>query len=261
MKVRSVRYLSKEGIKNMWSNRLMTIASVGVLVACMVLIGLAVLISLNLDRALSNLEQQNVVRVFFNDKTSVIYGNSADKYNASSSQESSSDSSQEGSSSETASITGQDALKNLDDIPEDAYLIHNEMEALELCEKLEDIDNVLSVEFVSSDSALQTLQDNEQLPNEYIEHFDFKDEYGNPLPCGAIITLEDMSLFSETLKELEATEGIDAIQSQADLADKINALKNGSTVLSEYVKSLSLVFVSVWGFIFWKTALPCARRR
>lgn len=241
MKLRSVRYLSKEGIKNMWSNRLMTIASVGVLVACMVLIGLAVLISLNLDRALSNLEQQNVVRVFFNDKTSVIYGNSADKYNPSSSQESSSDSSQEGSSSETSSITGQDALKNPDDIPEDAYLIHNEMEALELCEKLEDIDNVLSVEFVSSDSALQTLQDNEQLPNEYIEHFDFKDEYGNPLPCGAIITLEDMSLFSETLKELEATEGIDAIQSQADLADKINALKNGIGIAGIWIISILLI--------------------
>lgn len=35
----------------------------------------------------------------------------------------------------------------------------------------------------------------------------------------------------------------------------INALKNGSTVLSEYVKSLSLVFVSIWGFIFWKVSL------
>ena len=35
----------------------------------------------------------------------------------------------------------------------------------------------------------------------------------------------------------------------------INALKNGSTVLSEYVKSLSLVFVSVWGFIFWNVSL------
>ncbi len=233
MKLRSVRYLSKEGIKNMWSNRLMTIASVGVLVACMVLIGLAVLISLNLDKALSNLERQNVVRVFFNDKTSVIYGNSAEEHSQSSSQA--------GSSSETSSITGQDAFENPDDIPTDSYLIHNEKEALELCKKLEEIDNILSVEYVSSDSALQTLQDNDQLPNEYIEHFDFKDEYGNPLPCGAVITLEDMSLFSETLKEIEATEGIDAVQSQADLADKINSLKNGIGIAGIWIISILLI--------------------
>ncbi len=237
MKLRSVRYLSKEGVKNMWANRLMTIASVGVLVACMVLIGLAVLISLNLDRALSNLEQQNVVRVFFNDKTSVIYGNSADNYNASSLQTSS----QEGSSSETSSLSGQEALKNPDDIPEDAYLIHNDTEALELCDKLGKIDNVLKVEYVSSDSALKTLQENDQLPSEYIEHFDFKDEYGNPLPCGAIITLEDMSLFSETLKEIESTEGIDAVQSQADLADKINSLKNGIGIAGIWIISILLI--------------------
>jgi hypothetical protein len=64
MKLRSVSYLSKEGIKNMWANRLMTAASIGVLVACMVLIGLAILVSLNLNVALGNLEQQNVIRVF-----------------------------------------------------------------------------------------------------------------------------------------------------------------------------------------------------
>ena len=44
MKIGSIRYLIGEGIKNTWANRLMTIASVGVLVACMVIIGLAILI-------------------------------------------------------------------------------------------------------------------------------------------------------------------------------------------------------------------------
>jgi len=39
--LQSVKYLTKEGIKNIWVNRLMSLASVGVLVACMVLIGLS----------------------------------------------------------------------------------------------------------------------------------------------------------------------------------------------------------------------------
>ena len=61
MKIRSVSYLTKEGVKNLWVNRLMTAASVGVLMACMVLIGLAVLVSMNVNKALGNLEQQNVI--------------------------------------------------------------------------------------------------------------------------------------------------------------------------------------------------------
>lgn len=32
----------------------------------------------------------------------------------------------------------------------------------------------------------------------------------------------------------------------------ISALKSGPTMITEYVKSLSLIFVSVWGFIFWQ---------
>ena len=47
MKMTSIRYLIREGFKNTWANRLMTIASVGVLMACMVIIGLAVLITEN----------------------------------------------------------------------------------------------------------------------------------------------------------------------------------------------------------------------
>ena len=44
MKLGSIRYLTKEGVKNIWANRLMSLASIGVLVACMVIIGLAVIV-------------------------------------------------------------------------------------------------------------------------------------------------------------------------------------------------------------------------
>ena len=64
MKIGSIKYLVGEGVKNTWVNRLMTIASVGVLVACMVIIGLAILISENVNKAIGNLEQQNVVMAY-----------------------------------------------------------------------------------------------------------------------------------------------------------------------------------------------------
>lgn len=69
MKMRTFRYLFGEGIKNVWANRLMSLASVGVLVACMFITGVAVVLSLNIDVALGDLEKQNVVMVYFADES------------------------------------------------------------------------------------------------------------------------------------------------------------------------------------------------
>ena len=65
--MRSLRYLIKEGFRNVWHNSLMSIASIGVLVAVMVLIGAAMLLSVNVDAMLSNLQAQNVVMVYSTD--------------------------------------------------------------------------------------------------------------------------------------------------------------------------------------------------
>ena len=74
MKMGSVKYLVGEGVKNTWVNRLMSLASVGVLVACMVIIGLAILISENVNKAVGNLEQQNVVMAYMKDYSWALYG-------------------------------------------------------------------------------------------------------------------------------------------------------------------------------------------
>ena len=243
MKLRSVTYLSKEGIKSMWSNRLMSIASVGVLVACMVLIGLAVLISLNVNKALGALEQQNVIMAYFNDINSVLYGDASSDYLDSSSKTentSSTDSQDKTSSSE-------DKVLDAKDIPDDAYLIHNEQEALALCDKLAALDNVLSVEYVSSEAGLESIK--EGLLEGKEEYFNFLDEeYGNPLSAAAKITLKDMSKFSDTLKAIENTKGVDSVQSQSDLADKINAIKEGIGIAGVWIiailLTISLVIVS-----------------
>ena len=63
----SFKYLVKEGIRSMWSNRLMSFASVGVLICCLVLMGSAALISINISSVMSWLGDQNVVKVFLVD--------------------------------------------------------------------------------------------------------------------------------------------------------------------------------------------------
>ncbi len=60
----SFKYLVREGLRNTWANRLMSLASVGVLVCCLVLMGAAMLISINISHIMTWLGDQNVVMVF-----------------------------------------------------------------------------------------------------------------------------------------------------------------------------------------------------
>ena len=219
MKVRSLKYLAGEGVKSMWSNRLMTIASVGVLVACMVLMGLAVLITMNVDNALDALEQQNVIMAFFNDETSVRYGEAADEYNK---------------TQDTSSSEGE-----ADIIPESAYLIHNEEEAKALCEKIEtEVSNIIKVEYFSSEDALKIAKDRYLQGQDATEYLEGE---GNPLSCGAKITLEDMSLYNETLAALGKIKGIDSLQSHAQLAETITAIKDGIAIAGFWIIIILLV--------------------
>lgn len=60
----SLGYLLGEGVKNIWSNRTMSFASIGVLVSCLLLTGAAVLFSMNVDVAMKSLEGNNSTTVY-----------------------------------------------------------------------------------------------------------------------------------------------------------------------------------------------------
>ena len=66
----SFRYLFKEGFRNTWTNRMMSIASICVLMSCLVLIGCASMIFLNIESLLGRIEEENVVMVYIQDDTS-----------------------------------------------------------------------------------------------------------------------------------------------------------------------------------------------
>jgi cell division transport system permease protein len=60
----SFKYLVKQGWHNMAANRLMTLASVGVLTACLLITGIASLISINVNRIVNYLGKQNEIIVY-----------------------------------------------------------------------------------------------------------------------------------------------------------------------------------------------------
>ena len=236
MKVSSVRYLVKEGAKNAWVNRLMTLASVGVLVACMVIIGLAILISENVNKAVGKLEQQNVVMAYMKDYNWALY---SDKTNASASADSEAQTSEDTQSSEEQA--DENGIKNSD------YVIHNDEEAKALCDKIAALDNVASVTYVTSDEGLESVKKSMLEGQE--SYFTFLDDkYGNPMSGAAKITMKNMEQFDDTVNQIKNIDGIDTVQSQNDLADKITAIKRGITVAGFWIIAIlmviSLVIVS-----------------
>ena len=67
MRTSSMGYLVKEGTKNVWFNRLMSLASVGVLTACLILLGFAILLAQNLSQVITVVENQNEAIFFLYD--------------------------------------------------------------------------------------------------------------------------------------------------------------------------------------------------
>lgn len=265
MKFSSMRYLAGEGVKNAWVNRLMTIASVGVLVACMVIIGLAILISENVNKAVGNLEQQNVVMAYMKDYNWALYGGDSDTDSSSSGTDSSvSDASQDtasdpeeaeaGTSAESSegsegTGSGTDDTDEADEngIKPSDYVIHNDEEAEALCNEIAKIDNVAAVEYITSEEGLESVK--ESMIEGQESYFTFlDDEYGNPMSGAAKITMTDMSKFDETIDKIMELDGVDTIQSQSDLADKIAAIKRGVGIAGFWIIAIlmviSLVIVS-----------------
>lgn len=213
MKLTSVRYLVGNGFKNIWLNKLMSIASIGVLVACMSVIGLAVALSINVDKALSDLEQENVVNVYFDDRNAALYADNGAAGNG-----------------------------TYNDITEEDYLIHDFGDALLLCAELEKIENVSSVRYFSGDDALRkAMESMTPESTKYYEEFLEKDEYGNPMQCGAKVTFNDLSKFDETLQTIEKTEGVDHVYSSKAIAEKITAIKKAISIIGFWIVAILLL--------------------
>ena len=237
MKISSIKYLTGEGVKNAWVNRLMTLASIGVLVACMVIIGLAILISENVNKAVGKLEQQNVVMAYMKDYNWALYGEKDTSSDAVSADTNTAQA-EEASPEETADANG---------IKPGDYVIHNDEEAQALCDKIAKLSNVASVTYVTSEEGLESVK--ESMLEGQESYFTFIDEeYGNPMSGAAKITMKDMSKFDETVEQIKQMDGIDVIQSQNDLADKITAIKRGIGIAGFWIIAIlmviSLVIVS-----------------
>lgn len=59
-----IGYLTKEGFRNLWVNRMMSVASIAVLMSCLVMMGTAFMVLVNVENVLNIVEAENIVSVY-----------------------------------------------------------------------------------------------------------------------------------------------------------------------------------------------------
>ena len=186
MRLSGLGYLLKEGIKSIWSNRMMSIASIGVLVSCLLLTGAAELIALNVSAVVDEIGGENVTRVFLDQEVSDL----------------------------------------------EAVYIQNEIGKL---------DNISKTEFVPKDEAIKDYEDT--LREDIFSQMQGK---GNPLPNSVDVTLSDLSLYDNTIKEITAIDGVDSIRDTREIAQKLTSLSTLVSYMSlAIVLALSLISVFI----------------
>ena len=187
MKMGASKDVMKEGCKNIFNNRLMSIASIGVLISCLLLTGAAVLFSANVRSALSTVEKQNTITVYLNDDVSSL-------------------------------------------------------EAIQIGNKLKEVDNVSKCEFYSKDEAMK----------KYIDVlgslFDGLQGSENPLPNAFHITMEDLSKYEQTVSALRQVDGVNSISDRSDAAEKLTDLNKLVTYAGMWIiiilSAVSLFIIS-----------------
>ncbi len=185
----SIRYLVSEGFRNIHANRLMSVASIAVLVACLVMIGSACMIFINVQSAVEQVGQQNVVMVF------------------------------------------------VDDAPDDA----NRESYIDACKiAIQNIDNIAEITFVSREDGFQTIVDELSENASVLSEAD-----ADFLPDGFKVTVKDMSLFENTVAQLQALPQVIHVRQNSDLAVRLQNISEAVTYISLAI-ILLLFFVALF---------------
>lgn len=162
MKIRGIRYFFSEAFKNIFSNGWMTIASIFTVVASLLVLGVFLSLTLNLNNMVGNLQESYQIIAFVDEKVNV-----------------------------DGVITIGEEIKKIPNVT-DAVLTTSE-------ERLENLRNKMGENASKLDR--------------------YKDD--NPLRDMYQVTLDDLSLSSDTIKSLEKVDGIAKIQRNEDAINKL----------------------------------------
>ena len=177
-------YLVKEGFKNVYANRIMSIASVCVLVSCLVMTGAAALFSLNVLNIVDEVEKNNETSVYI--------------------------------------------LKEKNDI-----------EAKQIGAKIQEIENVDKVTFVSKHEAVEQFKNT--LGDQLFDRI--KDE--DPLNDKYIVSFKDTEKYEQTVDKIKTIDGVQSATDRRDFARKLTKVSNLVTIVAVCIVA-ALIVISLF---------------
>lgn len=223
MKGNSFKYLLRQGVKSLWMNRMMTLASVGVLTACLLIVGFAVLITENIDNMVGYVEQQNEIVVFVYDAEDVAAQKASDSGQA----------------------VGEQTIPSREE-----YI-------KQLQKEIEANPNVASVTYKSKEDGMQSMNkylgENAYLTNDYEGNNNF-------LPDSFILKIKDLSVMPDTTQELQKIEGVRQVNAADDVASTLTDIKRLVNVIGWSIVA-ALIVVSLVIIVNTIRATIFARRK
>ncbi len=242
MRLSSLAYLTRQGWKNMINNRMMTVASIGILTACLFITGAAMLLGLNVSNFAGYLAGQNEVVVYLLDGVEKPVEAVPEEAPAEGE-------AAEGEAAESAPAEGEAAEEQ-----PATQLVAVDINAAVAV--LESIDNIESYTYVSKDEALTEAIG---WMGNYADLLEgYRDD--NPMPASFRITVKDLEQLEATVTTLQTIEGVEYIKAPNDMAQILVTLESAvNWIALGLVAVLGLVCVVVIGNTIRLTVF--ARRR
>lgn len=178
----SFSFLFKQGLRNMWLNRVMSLASIGILTACLIILGGAGLIGVNMSGLYQTLERENKIEVF---------------------------------------------------ILEDA----TQAQINSMGDRLEEMEYVESVVFISKDEAVAVAQ----------ERFGYSDEVAerlrenNSLPASYRVVLANFEHVPDFVAEAESLPGVEMVSAPSELAETMTNIRNTALIVGGIIIGILLI--------------------
>ncbi|MEG0691682.1 MAG: permease-like cell division protein FtsX [Oscillospiraceae bacterium] len=218
MKGSSFKYLLKEGVRNLWTNRVMAFTSVGVLTTCLLIVGAAYLLTANVDSMVRYVEGQSEMSIFLNEFV-------------------------EPAPEQTPPVEGEAPPAEGETPPASIYS-SNEDRITAIKAEIEANPNVKSCEHISKEQGLENtkemLGDNGYLLDGITDR--------NYIPDTFVITLKDVSLTAQTKTELEKNSEVDLIVASTTVSDTLTYIQRTINTLGSAIiialGIISLVIIS-----------------
>ncbi len=262
MRVSSFGYLTRQGLKNLWRNRMMTLASVSVLTACLLIVGIAMLLTANLNRVVEYVESENEFKAFVVkeddyliqqlengllvlDESALPEESAAEEPTESVTEEESASEAEESdtakkdqkdtekTASETTSQTeeesaGSEPAKEGSTVTVDELALAKEQFdwdgfCANLQSQIQSISNVEDVSFVSKDEGIESMKDQLGDQAELLDDYEGEE---NPLNDSFTIRVKDLTKLSDTIEQVSGLEGIETVSAANSVAKTLTQIRH-----------------------------------